>query len=307
MTTPPLSSRREFLTQMAVGASALQLLSVRAASAAPAANKTYKIIGFAKPFQHLKWHETADLAAEVGWNGIECPVRKGGQVLPERVEEDLPKFVEALRKRNLDLPIIATDIFNASGVYTEKVLRTASKLGIKIYRIAHLNYNEVEPIPSQLNRIRSGLRELLALNRELGLCAVYENHSGRNSVGGPVWDVFEMVRDLDPQFYGICFDIGHATIDGGSAWRTNLRLVQPFLKSIYVKDFNWKKTGSEWKAEWCPLGDGMIDKRFAEMLHKSAFNGPVVQFHEYPVGNGDQMVAAFKKDLATLKRWLAEV
>ena len=291
---------------MAVTASALPFIGPAKAVAAAPANKSYKTLGFSKPFQHLKWDETADLAAQVGWDGIECPVRQGGQILPERVEEDLPKYVAALRKRNLELPIIATDIFNATGAHTEKVLRTASKLGIKTYRIAHLNYNETEPIPPQVNRIRSGLRELLDLNRELGLCAVYENHSGRNSVGGPVWDLIEMMRDLDPQFYGICFDIGHATIDGGTAWPTNFRLTQPMLKSVYVKDFIWKKTSSEWKAEWCPLGDGMIDKSFFRMLKKTSFSGPILQFHEYPVGSGEQMISAFKKDLATLKRWMAE-
>ena len=41
----------------------------------------------------------AELVAEVGWDGIECPVRSKGQVEPERVEEDLPKMVEALRMK----------------------------------------------------------------------------------------------------------------------------------------------------------------------------------------------------------------
>ena len=49
--------------------------------------------------QTLGPEQTADTVAEIGWDGIECPVRAKGQVLPERVEEDLPKFVEALRQR----------------------------------------------------------------------------------------------------------------------------------------------------------------------------------------------------------------
>src|SRR5438093_447832 len=143
-------TRRSFLNQMTLGMSALELIDFRNALAAAPANKPYKILGFSKAFQHLKCDETANLVAEVGWDGIECPVRKGGHVLPERVEEDLPKFVAALQKKGLSLPIISTDIFNATGPHTEKVLRTASKLGIKIYRIAHLNYNETEPIANQI-------------------------------------------------------------------------------------------------------------------------------------------------------------
>ena len=67
------------------------------AAAAPAPR--WPIIGFSKPFQTLGPEQTADTVAEIGWDGIECPVRAKGQVLPERVEEDLPKFVEALRQR----------------------------------------------------------------------------------------------------------------------------------------------------------------------------------------------------------------
>ncbi|MFM8358676.1 MAG: sugar phosphate isomerase/epimerase, partial [Verrucomicrobiota bacterium] len=85
-------SRRR-LGQLAVG-SALTALAASLPAAAPAPR--WPIIGFSKPFQTLDPEQTADTVAEIGWDGIECPVRAKGQVLPERVEEDLPKFVEAL-------------------------------------------------------------------------------------------------------------------------------------------------------------------------------------------------------------------
>ena len=72
----------------------------------------------------------AETVAAIGWDGIECPVRAKGQVLPERVEEDLPKFVEALRKRGKAIHIITTDVKNVAQPLTQKVLHTAAKLGI---------------------------------------------------------------------------------------------------------------------------------------------------------------------------------
>jgi sugar phosphate isomerase/epimerase len=268
--------------------------------------KRSKLVGFSKPFQKLPFEETAELVAEVGWDGIECPVRKGGQVLPERVEEDLPKLVEALKRRDRDLLIAVTDIHNATDPLTERVLRTISKLGIKLYRLAHLSYNSSKPIPDQLHGIHAELSGLSALNKELGLCALYENHSGRDSVGAAIWDMYELLKDLNPQHFGVCFDIGHATLEGGYAWETNFRLIQPFVRSVYVKDFAWKKGEKGWGAEWCPLGEGMVSKSFFQLLRKFSFNGPIVQHHEYPMGSsGSEMVRFLKRDLQTLREWLA--
>jgi sugar phosphate isomerase/epimerase len=300
-------SRRDFLVRMTAAASAIPLSTASSTFGATQSGARSKIIGFSKPFQKLTFDETADVVAQVGWDGIECPVRQRGQILPERVEEDLPKLVQALRKRNVELQIAVTDIRNTKNPLNEKVLRTASKLGIKLYRLAHIAYDRTKPLPAQLNEIRAELRDLHALNKELGLCALYENHSGADSVGAAIWDMYELLKDFDPKCFGICFDVGHATIEGGMAWPTNFRLIQPLLRSVYVKDFVWKKTGASWKAEWCPLGEGMVNKSFIQMLKKSSFDGPIVQHHEYPVGAGAEMVNLMKKDLATLKDWLATV
>jgi len=305
MKTSNRFSRREFLTRTSAAVSALAVLNSATAFAETPANKRYRIVGFSKPFQTLNFEETAELVEQVGWDGIECAVRQKGHVLPERVEEDLPKMVEAMRKRSRELLIMATDIHNTTDPLTEKVLRAASKLGIKTYRLAHLSYNPAEPILPQLANRRAELRDLVALNKELGMCGVYQNHSGNNSFGAPVWDLYEVLKDFDPKHVGVCFDIGHATVEGGYAWRTHFRLVENLSKAVIVKDFAWKKKGEVWTDEWCPLGEGMINKSFFQMLKKTAFNGPIVQHHEYPLGTGAEMVKALKKDLDTLKEWLA--
>lgn len=299
-----VTSRRTFLATIAATTAALSSSKTLSAAETALPAKRFKIAGFTKPFQNLSFEETADVVAEIGWNGIECPLRQKGHVLPERVEDDLPKLVAALKKRNLEVSTIATDIRNVRDPLTEKVLRAAAKSGIKLYRLAHLAYDRKRPLAEQVDALRSEFRELLALNKELGLCAAYENHSGLDSVGAAIWDIHVLFKDFDPRYYGVCFDIGHATLEGGYMWPTNLRLIQPFLSAVYVKDFLWKKASGQWKAEWCPLGDGMVDKKFIPLLKNSSFNGPIVQHHEYPVGKGQAMIRAMKKDLEVLKEWL---
>ncbi len=297
-------SRRQFLSATSIATGALIL-----PNSTPSAERELsgrKLAGFSKAFQELAPKETAEIAAQVGWDGIECTVRRGGHILPERVEDDLPRMHAALRERGLELFAISTDIAGRPDRANERVLRTASRLGVRLYRIAHLSYQRTRPLPEQIKTIRRNLSELEQLNRELGLCAIYENHSGSDSVGAPVWDAYQLVDGLDPQRFGIAFDIGHATVEGGSAWALHFRLVQPYLKAVYVKDFSWRKKGEGWAAAWCPLGEGMVDPKFFQELNASGFNGPIVQFHEYEVGRGAERLAAFKTDLAALQKFLAK-
>ena len=289
-------TRREFLSLLAL-----------AATPATGADKrsTFKIIGFIKPFQKLTFEQIADTAREAGWSGIECPLRKGGAIEPVRVEDDLPKLLEALRQRELDIPVISTDVEDASDPLTRRVLNTASKLGIQRYRMKHYYYDLNQPIAPQLENFRAKLRDLAQFNRELNIQGSIQNHSGRNYVGAPVWDIHELIRDLEPKAIGIFFDIGHASIEGGYSWPIEAKLMESRFSVISVKDFTWTKTNGTWRAEWCPLGQGMIRSDFFKSLRKTAFNGPITIQFEYDMGSGKEMIAAMRRDLDVLKGWLA--
>ncbi len=292
-------TRREFIST-----SALALAATAVVSAAEKPSPRFRIIGFIKPFQKLSFTEIADIASEVGWDGIECPVRKGGAIEPERVEEQLPKLTEVLRGEKLELSVISTDVEEANDPLAQKVLRTASRLGIQQYRLKHYYYDLGKPIPPQLETFRARLRNLSQLNKELSLQGSVQNHSGKNYFGAPVWDIWESIRDIDPRYMGVFFDIGHATIEGGYSWPVQAKLVEKFFATISVKDFRWEKSAKGWRAEWCPLGEGMISRDFFAMLSKSHFAGPITQQFEYSLGARNEMVAAMKKDLAVLRNWI---
>jgi sugar phosphate isomerase/epimerase len=265
----------------------------------------FRIIGFIKSFQKLPFSEIAAIAREVGWDGIECPVRKGGTIEPERVAEELPRLVDALRKQNLECSVISTDVETASDPLGRKVLETASALGIPRYRLKHYYYDLQKPIPPQVETFGARLKELAQLNARLKIQGSMQNHSGRNYVGAAVWDLWNMIRDLDPRHMGVFFDIGHATIEGGYSWPTQSKLIEPHLSVVSVKDFTWARSDRGWRAEWCPLGRGMVSRQFFANLKNTRFAGPITQQFEYPLGTRDEMVAAMKKDLAVLRGWLA--
>lgn len=298
-------SRREFLRSGTLSAGALALGGVHSIAAEPETAARFSIVGFSKPFQNFSAEQTAELVAKVGWDGIECPVRARGQIDPERAVDELPRFVEVLGRHKLDVPLVATDIVSMKTPHAESVLRTLARLGIKRFRLGFFTYDRSGWPPDQLKEIAPALRDIAAACKELGLKAGFENHSGGQFVGAPVWDVFSILRELDPAHIGFCFDIGHATVEGGLSWPVEARLVEPFLTAVYVKDFYWKKDVSGWKDVWCQLGEGMVNRGFFDWLRKTQYRGPICQHHEYPLGDTNEMVAHFQHDLKVLKEWLA--
>jgi sugar phosphate isomerase/epimerase len=237
----------------------------------------------------------------LGFSGIEATVRAGGHVLPRNVEDDLPRLHEALQKRGLEITIMATDINAADQPRAELVLRTAAKLGIRRYRMQWYRYDAGKPILPQLDLIAAKLRPLAQLTRQLSMSAIYQNHSGPDWVGAPVWDIYRLLKDYDPRTIGIGFDIHHATVEGGLSWPIQFKLVASNLAAVYVKDFVWEKG----KVKDVPLGDGQVDRKFFTMVRESGFTGPVCLQVEYLDGKNEDLLSnAFGRDLATLRSWL---
>src|SRR6185295_3833735 len=189
MKNESVSNRRQFiksLTAATLTASALSPCSLLAAGK----SGPWKFCAFEKPLLCLSFDEVADVMAEAGFQGIEAAVRPGGHVLPERVEEDLPKFLEALKKRGLEITILTSGINSTSKEqHAEKVLRTAAKLGIQRYRMLWWKYDLKKPIWPQVEAIRPVLKDLVALNREVGISGLYQNHAGAEMLGASLWDI----------------------------------------------------------------------------------------------------------------------
>jgi sugar phosphate isomerase/epimerase len=245
------------------------------------------------------------VAVDAGWDGIELPLRANGHVLPERVDEDLPKLVEALRARGQEVLVLATDVRTPDAL-SERVLRAAAREGIRLYRMGYFRYREGASIPAQLDEVRAQVRDLAALNAQLGVTGLMQNHSGNGYVGSAVWDLHTLLETIDPRHIGVHFDIGHATVESGLSWPTNFALVRDRVGAVIVKDFAWKMEPGRGTVEWCPIGQGLVQPRFFTMLKASTFNGPITMQFEYPFENDsvEARVRALRADNDRLRAWL---
>ncbi len=293
-----MTNRREFL----VAASAAVASSALAQTSQEKPKQT--ILAFTKPFNSLSFDELSDRIAEIGFDGIEATIRKGGNIESHEVEDKLPQLVEALGKRGLELAIMTSDINDPNDPTTEKVLRTASTLGVGRYRMKYLQYDMKRNIIDQLDQWKPRLKDLAAMNHDFGVRGLYQNHAGDGTLGSPVWDLDHVLEGISPADLAVAYDIRHATVEGGQSWPLTFQMIRPKVDVVYVKDFAW----IEQKPSNVPLGEGQVEARFFQMLKDTNFNGPISLHEEYLDHRKPELVpqhlAAMKTDLAQLKSWL---
>jgi sugar phosphate isomerase/epimerase len=145
-------------------------------------------------------------------------------------------------------------------------------------------------------------RDIAALNRELGIAALYQNHCGADMMGATMWDLHSLIKDYPLNEIGCVFDIRHAAVEGGEAWPVYWNLMQPHVAAVSVKDFTWNGR----KSQHVPLGRGQVDPAFFKQLRNSRFTGPISVHVEYAGDRGAKANAeALKADFATLRKWMA--
>src|SRR5690242_5995733 len=84
-----------------------------------AAREKLKISIFSKHLQFVQGEDLAKAASDLGFDGVDITVRKGGHIAPERVKETLPPLVSILRQHGLEVPMITTDIADADTPFAE--------------------------------------------------------------------------------------------------------------------------------------------------------------------------------------------
>lgn len=301
-------SRRGFLEKTALSLSTVALSNMvsLAADQPPAC----PIAVFSKVYQELKLNfaDAAAVTAEAGLDGVDCPVREGGEISPEAAADQMPRYAEILAQQNLRIWLLTTGILSTSSPHAESILKTAQGLGIKFYRLGFLK-RDPGATKKQMTEVRSHLKELAPLNRQLGLCALLQNHSPSGSTtyfGGDLDELREAVEGFDPQAIGVAFDIGHALAVHGAGWKSRFEALQPHFKIAYVKDVQPGRG-------WVRFGQGEIGKvGYFEMLNRLNYRAPVSLHVEFDWSDGGKnhsrlaLVQALQQSAQTLRTWLGK-
>lgn len=309
-------NRRDFVKKVSLAGAGVALvptLSGRTLDPYNTGDESWNFNFFSKHLQFLDYAEAADACAQAGMNGADLSVRPGGHVLPENVERDLPLAVKAFQKAGLQIEMMTSGITDPDDPLTDKVLQTASSLGIKYYRLGYYKYDPKLSISKNLEEIKIKINGLAGLNEKYKIHGAYQNHAGSN-FGGPVWDLWEVIRDMDPEWTGCQYDIRHATVEGMRSWPLGLKLLKEHIRCLVIKDFKYGEKNGRATEVNVPVGEGIVDfSAYFALLDELGIHGPISIHLEYPMFPEKEMtvtqkkehaIELMRKDLDALKKYL---
>lgn len=329
---PPLvsclvPSRRHFIRHAALTAAALTLArpaigasapgrSTTAASAKSGATRVsrpvaaFPICGLEKHFfEKYTPEQTAQTFAEMGID-LELTVRPDGHIKPENAASELPVMAAAFARHQRRILIVASSFVRPDEPHIESTLRTAKQLGILYYRHRGFRYRAGTPLKEQIASFRSQAREFAAMNKEIGIQALYQNHAGPDHAGAAIWDLDQILDDIDPKLFGVALDTRHMMVEQGRAWPTGVRLIAPRIGSLFVKSFRWDRD----RIIEVPLREGIVTDQVVNAIvgaRPAARPALPVCIHvEYaklqpvPFAERAGIVSLFRDDAALLRQWL---
>ena len=148
---------------------------------------------------------------------------------------------------------------------------------------------------------------------------MYHTHSGVNLVGASFWDLHILMDGLDPNAVGVNYDVGHATVEGGlGGWINSFRVTRtaPARRRGEGFPLGQKRQGRLAGAvEAARRRHGATPAVLRDAGGRRGFDGPLQLHFEYPLGGATaasdltcraKMLAAMKRDLATLRGYLAQ-
>src|SRR5688500_954835 len=315
-------SRRDFVRSAALGATAACLApsAFGASSSAPAKpahdigilEKWFFDGGDGGPLKYTP-DQMAQTLDEMGLD-LELTLRKNGHITPEKAADELPPMAAALAKKKRRILWVALDTVRPDEPHWEKAIRTAKQLGIPQYRHRGFSYQPGKPLKAQIASFNSMAREFAAVNKQIGIQAVYQIHAGPRHAGSAAWDLDLILDGIDPQHFGVAMDTRHVMVEQGTAWPTAIQLLAPRTVALCVKSFKWE--GDE--PVNVPLGQGRVKKAIVDQvlaghsrplpicIHIEYFHNAAGKLAPVPFAERAKIVAAFRADARVLRQWLGQ-
>jgi len=232
---------------------------------------------FTKPWQKLTLPELGELVVELGFAGIEFPVRPGYQVEPGNVLSDLPTAARQLAEHGVQ-------IFSVAGPTDEATIAACGEAGIPVIRtMARIAPGESYPQAEQ--RFRREYDALLPLLEKHGVTIGVQNHCGRfvaNAVG-----LRALLSGYDQKYVAAVWDAAHEALSGGEP-DLALDAIWPYLCMVNLKNALWKRANgpeaeyAEWRNYWTSGRHGLcVWPRVVGELKARAYQGVVCLTAEY--------------------------
>ena len=240
--------------------------------------------------------ELGEFVREMGFDGIELPVRPGFQVQPDNIAQDLPVAVKTLEKSGVK-------VFSVAGNVDEVTISVLGEVGIPILRtMARIEADETyRAAEERFKRLYDSLVPALDNSKvTIGL----QNHSGPficHAVG-----LMRLIESFDPKHVAAVWDPAHCVLQGEPP-RMAVDILGSHLCMVNLKNPMWRRrTGSEaenvqWYRYWTNGPQGLLSwPEVASELNNREYRGVVCLCAEYT--DKEHTERLIRDDLAYAKR-----
>lgn len=262
--------RRGFIGTMAMAAAGC---AVRTVPDPEVTKPEYHV--FSRVFQFLKdYDRAADLIRGCGYDGVEWTARPKGFIEPANAVRDLKRAKLAAERAGLKAESLVVSFMRGDEPGAADVISAAADAGYRSFRGAYFRYDPAKTMQTNLDDIRRGFEALERLARRTGVKACYQNHSTYSPkvelFGSVVWDLAQILRDFDPKYVGVQYDVMHAQAETGPSWMHSVGIVAPWIDILCLKDFWFEPSPDNpkmWRRHLCMAGEGIVPwGRYREIL-----------------------------------------
>lgn len=293
---------------------------------------------------NLQWLRSPDDVARAAWDmafGAVCvTVGPPPAHVPLAASENLKSYLGTIRSAGLSADTIELDAA-PDGEAFDLFLQACQPCGIKQFMFGPFPYEPGQAFAEQRARYRAQLAALAKKTAPHDVRALYRNRAGRY-LGADLFDVVDMLGDLDPKGIGLFYDTGQGALAGGSgSWAVALEAARGQIGGVLCTDatLHFQLDTDEggafvgtpkdleitrgarnatppsggggrtnpWIAPSVPLGTGLVDlPGLAAALKGLDFHGPFVIQSDYANGGaengGDRLTLPSAMVLGAMKR-----
>jgi sugar phosphate isomerase/epimerase len=245
---------------------------------------------FTKPWPDMPLPELGDFVRELGFTGIELPVRPGYPVAPETVET-LPQAARILVGLGVTIESIA-------GPTDEPTIAACAEAGVPIIRTM-VRIGEGGYLQTLEDTWRA-YDALIPLLDRYGVAIGVQNHCDHwvpNAMG-----LRYLIERYDPKHFCAVWDAAHNALNGEDP-DLALDLVWSHLRMVNLKNAIWRRSNGpdsdvgEWRHEWVSGRQGLASWPWVTSeLRKRGYSGPICLTAEY--SDHDAVDYLIREDIA---------
>lgn len=247
----------------------------------------------------LAFEELCPLLKQLGYEGIEVritdqqPAVDGvpsywsgnlATISASNVLNEIENFAALCQTHDIAIFALGTYLNPLKGLEeTERMMKAARLVGCQQIRIHDGGYNGKEG--NYRGQLAAGLevfKKVEQLAKKYGVRANLETHPNHLVVSASAHYYF--VKNFDPDYIGVIYDVGNMVLEGYENWKAGLELLGEYLAYIHIKNCGKKQTGvrEDGSAQWEPdvfgsggtFKGGMVDMQaFIKLLKEIGYNG----------------------------------